>query len=114
MATIWVTPPNLGSIPENQYYNLNLQTYDTTGSVTYALIAASLPGNLTLAANGNISGNTAFVNNYVTSNFTVRAMNADSGVTDRTFTLSVISPVPPNITPNSGTLTSVIDGQYYS
>ena len=114
MATIWVTPPNLGSIPENQYYNLNLQTYDTTGSVTYALIAGSLPGNLTIASNGNISGNTAFVNNSVTSNFTVRATNADSGVTDRTFTLSVISPVPPNLTPNSGSLTSVIDGQYYS
>ena len=114
MATIWVTPPNLGSVPENQYYNLNLETYDTSGSVTYALIAGSLPGNLTIASNGNISGNTAFVNNYVTSNFTVRATNADSGVTDRTFTLSVISPVPPNLTPNSGSLTTVIDGQYYS
>lgn len=114
MATIWVTPPNLGSVPENQYYNLNLETYDTSGSVTYALIAGSLPGNLTIAGNGNISGNTAFVNNYVTSNFTVRATNANSGVTDRTFTLSVISPVPPNLTPNSGSLTSVIDGQYYS
>lgn len=114
MATIWVTPPGLGSVPENQYYNLNLETYDTTGSVTYALIAGSLPGNLTIASNGNISGNTAFVNNFVTSNFTVRATNAVNGVTDRTFTLSVISPVPPNLTPNSGSLTSVIDGQYYS
>ena len=114
MATIWVTPPNLGSIPENQYYNLNLETYDTSGSVTYALIAGGLPGNLTIASNGNISGNTLFVNNFVTSNFTVRATNAVSAVTDRTFTLTVISPVAPNLTPSSGALTSLIDGQYYS
>ena len=114
MATIWVTPPNLGSIPENQYYNLNLETYDTTGSVTYALIAGNLPGNLTIASNGNVSGNAAYVNNFVTSNFTIRATNAVAGITDRTFTLTVTSPVPPNITPNSGSLSSVIDGQYYS
>ena len=114
MATIWVTPPNLGSIPENQYYNLNLETYDTTGSVTYALIAGGLPGNLTIASNGNISGNTTFVNNFVISNFTVRATNAVSAVTDRTFTLTVTSPIAPNLTPNSGSLTTLIDGQYYS
>ena len=114
MTTIWVTPSNLGSIPENQYYNLNLQTYDTTGSVTYGIIAGALPGNLTLASNGNISGNTTYVNNFVTSNVTVRATNATGGVTDRTFTLTVTSPVPPNLTPNSGSLTSTIDGNYYS
>ena len=114
MTTIWVTNPNLGSIPENEPYDLNLETYDTSGSVTYTVISGSLPGNLILASNGTIYGNTAYVNNYSTSNFTVRATNADSQVTDRTFTLTVVSPVPPNLTPNSGTLTSTIEGDYYS
>ena len=59
-------------------------------------------------------GGFLFVNNFVTSNFTVRATNAVSAVTDRTFTLTVISPVAPNLTPSSGALTSLIDGQYYS
>ena len=114
MTTIWVTPSNLGSIPENQYYNLNLQTYDTTGSVTYGIISGALPGNLVLASNGNISGNTTYVNNSITSNVTIRATNAIGAVADRTFTLTVTSPVPPNLTPNSGSLISTIDGEYYS
>ncbi len=114
MTTIWVTNPLLGSIPENQYYNLNLDTYDTTGSVAYALISGSLPGNLSLASDGNISGNTSYVNNSVTNQFTVRATNAESQVVDRTFTLTVISPVAPNITPNSGTLSTTIEGDFYS
>jgi len=115
MAIIWVTPPNLGSTPENQYYELQLATSNNTSPVTYTLIAGTLPGNLSLASNGTVSGNVALINsNAITSNFTVRASESVTSIADRTFSLSVNSTTYPNITPASGTLTSVFSGAFYS
>lgn len=115
MAIIWATPPNLGSTPENQYYELQLATSNNTSPVTYTLIAGNLPGNLSLSSNGTVSGNVALINsNAITSNFTVRASESVTSIADRTFSLSVISTTYPNITPASGTLTSVFSGAFYS
>lgn len=117
MAAIWQTQQNLGAVAENQYYNLNFSVYDTTGGVTYTLVSGSLPNGLSLASNGNLSGNLSTItnpNNSVTSNFTVRATDSLSAISDRTFTLEVITAVPPNITPNSSSLGTVFDGTYYS
>ena len=113
MAATWITPSgSLGIIPEFQSYTLNLETYSPGSSVGYTLIAGSLPSGLSLASNGNISGNTLNVNGTVTSNFTVRATTIDA-VADRTFSLTVASTLQPNITPASGELSFTVTGDFY-
>lgn len=115
MAATWITPAgSLGIIPELTSYNLALQTYSPGSSVTYTLIAGSLPAGLLLDSNGTIYGNTLNVNSTITSNFTVRATDTLSTVSDRTFNLVVAQIESPNITPQSGNLTTVIAGDFYS
>ena len=114
MAATWITPVgSLGIIPELQYYNLNLQTYSPGSSVTYTLITGQLPPGLTLASDGNISGNTLNVTGTITSNFTVRATDTVGSVADRSFNLTVASILQPEITPNTGAIAFTIAGDYY-
>lgn len=114
MAATWITPAgSLGLIPELQYYNLNLQTYSPGSSVTYTLISGTLPAGLSLASDGNISGNTLNVTGTITSNFTVRATDTIGAVADRSFNLTVASVVQPEITPNTGAIAFTIAGDYY-
>lgn len=114
MAAIWITPAgSLGIIPELEYYNLNLETYSPGSSVSYTLISGSLPNGLLLASNGNISGTTVQVNATVTSNFTIRATDTLSAVSDRTFNLTVAQIETPNIVPASGNIGPVIAGNYF-
>jgi hypothetical protein len=115
MAAIWITPAgSLGIIPELEYYNLNLQTYSPGSTVTYTLVSGTLPSGLSLASNGNISGTTEQVNLTVTSNFTVRATDTVSEVSDRTFNLTVAQIETPNIQPESGHIGNVIAGDYFT
>ena len=115
MAATWITPAgSLGIIPELTSYNLTLQTYSPGSSVVYTLVAGSLPAGLLLDSNGTIYGNTLNVNSTVTSNFTVRATDTVSAVSDRTFNLTVAQIESPNITPQSGNLASVIEGDFYT
>lgn len=115
MAATWITPAgSLGIIPELTSYNLALQTYSPGSTVTYTLVAGSLPAGLLLDSNGTIYGNTLNVKSTVTSNFTVRATDTLSLVSDRTFNLTVAQIESPNITPQSGNLSSVIAGDFYS
>ena len=114
MAATWLTPAgSLGIIPELQYYNLNLETYSPGSAVTYTLISGQLPSGLSLAANGNISGNTLNVTGTVTSNFTVRATDTIGSVADRSFNLTVASFLQPEITPNTGAIPFTVAGNYF-
>src|SRR6056300_597432 len=114
MAATWITPAgSLGIIPELQYYNLNLETYSPGSSVAYTLISGALPAGLTLASDGNISGNTLNVAGTITSNFTVRVTDTIGSVADRSFNLTVASTLQPEITPNTGAIAFTIAGDYY-
>lgn len=114
MAATWITPAgSLGIIPELQYYNLNLETYSPGSSVAYTLISGALPAGLSLASDGNISGNTLNVTGTITSNFTVRATDTIGAVADRSFNLTVASVLQPEITPNTGAIAFTIAGEYY-
>jgi hypothetical protein len=114
MAATWITPAgSLGVIPELQTYTLNLETYSPGSSVTYTLISGALPSGLSLASNGNISGNTLNVTGTITSNFTVRATDTIGAVADRSFNLTVASVLQPEITPNTGALSFQIAGSYF-
>ena len=115
MAATWITPAgSLGIIPELTSYNLALQTYSPGSTVTYTLVAGSLPAGLLLDSNGTIYGNTLNTNLTITSNFTIRATDTVSAVSDRTFNLTVAQIESPNITPQSGNLASVIEGDFYT
>lgn len=115
MAATWITPAgSLGIIPELQSYTLNLETYSPGSSVSYVVISGSVPAGLTLSTDGNLSGITSQVNATITSNFTVRATDVTSAVSDRTFNLTVAQIESPNIQPESGSLGNIIAGEYFS
>lgn len=95
----WITPANLGSV-----YNgaISLLQVEATCDVNleYTVVSGSLPPNLTLQSNGDITGIVAWqpTNEYLQQNdqteftFTIRAYSPDHSVVmdEKTFTLTVI------------------------
>lgn len=120
MAGIWNTPPgNLGIIPSNSYFVLQLDGQDlNAGSTTFTLVAGSLPTGLSLSSTGLITGNpktdttTIFTEKFTTKEFTVRLTTTDGAVIDRAFSLSVSEPSFPNIQPSGSSLGSFVGGDY--
>lgn len=120
MAGIWNTRSgNLGMIPDQFYYELQLSASDSNaGVLSYSIIAGELPNGLTLSNIGLISGNpnmdTSSTNlqRVLTKEFTVRLTAPDNTVNDRTFSLSVSGVTPPVISPNSSSLGTYIAGDY--
>ena len=122
-APIWLTPAgDLGIIPEQEYYDLALDAYNTSGgSLTYTLIAGNLPQGLQLQStgeilgipvNGELSGVPSAVSKVVTSNFAIRITNILGEIADRTFNLTVAGLLPPVIVPAASDLGTYIDGQF--
>jgi len=87
MAVNWVTPAgDLGILVERISINISLQA-SSSGTITYSLLAGSLPRGLRL--NGNtIKGSPTEVNQFTTSKFVIRADDGED-IADRTFSLSV-------------------------
>lgn len=121
MAIVWKTPAgNLGTIPDEEYYQLDLDAIDTTGDeVTYKVISGSLPSGLRVDQNGQIlgvpnaglvEGVPTAVNRVTTSTFTVRASNAAGALTDRTFNLTVAGVSVLQIEPKNVELGEFYDG----
>ena len=130
----WITPAgDLGTIPNNQYYSLQVQT-ETTGNlaVTYGIISGALPygmqfvgenhynanGTISVAA-GTLQGVPTFLNPIAvdqsqTYRFTVRATSSAGHVTDQTFSLTVTNVFGPVISPSTTNLGEFFDGSYYS
>jgi hypothetical protein len=124
-AAIWLTPAgSLGIIPEDTYYELQLDAYNPAGgTLTFTLISGSLPSGLRLETqgfingipyNGEISGVPLAVERVTTSTFCVRITNADGFITDRTFELTIAGIDPPIPVPPSSQLATVIDGEFVS
>jgi len=122
-APIWLTAAgDLGIIPEEEYFELFLDAYNPGGgSVTFTLIAGSLPQGIELTAagiisgipTGKIGGVPAAVSKVTTSTFTVRISNSQDLVADRTFDLTVAGILPQSIIPTASSLGTYLDGTYF-
>jgi hypothetical protein len=118
---VWQTPAgSLGVIPEGIFFQQTLLATDPDlGTVTYSLIAGSLPSGVQLTANGQITGVPQAtsslqgvptpVNRDVTSKFVIRAQSL-ARIADRTFTLTVTGNDSPEFVTPAGEIGSYYDG----
>jgi hypothetical protein len=84
----WQTPAgSLGILTERIIIDIPLAATSTVGTLSYSLIAGSLPRGLRLA-NGSIKGSPVEVKRYTESRFVIRASDGED-IEDRTFTLAV-------------------------
>jgi hypothetical protein len=88
MTVTWITPAgDLGTLTERVIIEVPLQAVSDSGTVTFSLIAGSLPRGLRL--NGNIiKGSPTEVKKYTISRFVIRASD-EADLEDRTFSMAV-------------------------
>jgi hypothetical protein len=88
MTVTWITPAgDLGTLTERVIIEVPLQAVSDSGTVTFSLIAGSLPRGLRL--NGNIiKGSPTEVKKYTISRFVIRARD-EADLEDRTFSMAV-------------------------
>ena len=116
----WITPGgDLGTIPNGQFYQLQLQAETNTGApITYSFVSGELPDGMQLISNGYLQGVPEFLNPVVvdqnqTYRFTVRATTG-TNIIDRSFSLSITNVYGPVIEPSTTLLGQFFDGTYYS
>ena len=118
---VWTTfAGHLGTIQENEYYNLPVIATAGGSDIVYSLIAGKLPPGLLIRRDGVIEGQPTTkvdvagipqeVGQDVLSTFAIRAV-ADNIVTDRTFSLTVTGQDAPVFITAGGTLGTFIDGE---
>jgi hypothetical protein len=84
----WITPAgSLGKLIERVIVDIPLVATSNIGTVTYSLIAGSLPRGLRLIGN-SIKGSPTEVRQFTTSKFVIRADDG-ADIEDRTFSISV-------------------------
>ena len=103
---------SVGSFPDGARTGIriviNANDPDSAGNVTYELQSGSLPSGLSLTSEGSeggiavISGNASAVGTDTTSNFVLRAVDAASNTTSRSFSITILAPVNQSFT-SSGT-----------
>jgi hypothetical protein len=116
---IWITPAgDLGVISELLYYEKQFDAYNSLGgSVTYSIIAGSLPPGLSLSSTGLLNGIPNSISKATEYTFAVRASNGVV-VSDRTFTITVANSVIPELKPVAQAfadqfITDYVDIQFY-
>ena len=106
MATpVWTTTAGkIATIDEQGAYSLQLEanTSDST-TITYSVIAGSLPAGMQVTTDGLLTGTPAEVAKRTLYTFVVRA-TAGTAITDRTFSLDVEGADTPTFTTASGQL----------
>ena len=102
----WTTPAgSLGTIPELKTYSFTLGYYNPNNDpISFSVIAGALPDGLAIVGN-TIAGTPSGISVVTTSEFTIRLTDANGGITDRTFNLTVAGLVQPKMYPASGNLT---------
>lgn len=120
----WATPAgNLGTVPDSEYFALQLSAIDTSGAtITYSIISGDAPNGIRLSANGILQGiatilNPIAVDQQQTYRFTVRATSTSGKILDRGFNLTITNVYGPIIQPyaeNIKYLGSFFDGDYFS
>lgn len=124
-SPVWKTKKgNLGTIQEQEFYELLLNAIDPDGgNIEYKIISGSLPPGLILDSTGNISGfpkdrysvvGVPFdVSEDVTSTFCCRATSVSTNqISDRTFSITVTGQDAPEIITPDQLLTTVFDGSF--
>jgi hypothetical protein len=87
----WTTAADLGSALVNENYSNTLVATDLS-SITYSVaVGSSLPANLTLAANGLLSGSVSSANTY---SFAIVATDTANLSNTRTFSISITQGEP--------------------
>lgn len=86
LAPVWSTSTTLTAFTKNVAYSNTLVANDDSGSTpTYSIVSGSLPTGLSLNSSTGLISGTASTS--LTATFTVRATDANSKYSDRTFTL---------------------------
>lgn len=104
---IWLTPAgNLGIVPEAEFYQYELDGYDTSGGILkFSKISGTLPPGLQVTSTGSIQGipiSTGGPDLNQEYTFTVRLQNLSTMlVADRTFNITVTNVAPPIIIPKT-------------
>jgi Putative Ig domain len=110
---IWITPSgSLGTYPFSVPLSLLVVATPVlpATSLTYSLLAGSLPSGTSLNTNlGLIAGTPALVTSSTTYTFTIRATDNLGNIRDRTFSIGVTGNVTPAITTPSGVLLTTQD-----
>lgn len=116
----WITKGgNLGTIPENVFYEKGVEAVDSGGAtVLYRHLSGTLPPGLQILTTGTIQGiPQATVTNAkddsYTYTFAVRASNADGDVADRSFSVTISGLVAPVLVNTPGKINTIFDGTYY-
>ena len=115
----WITAVgNLGVVPSLEYYQYQLDAYDTAGgTLVYAKISGSLPPGIQLTPLGLLQGipvSTAGPDQNQLYTFTVRVVNQSDGLlADRTFFITITNVSPPVITPHSTITGNINLGSYF-
>ena len=120
-APVWYTKQsNLGVIQEGAFYQFGLDARDPSGGdIEYYVVAGSMPDGIELSVTGTVFGQPkklvkgvpVEVSQDVTNRFTVRAIDNELKVTDKTFSLTVTGQDIPVFT-STTFLGSWIDYQY--
>ena len=110
---IWNTPAgSIGSFPYgySMLFVLSASPVDPATTVTYQVLAGSLPGGIALnTTTGVLSGTPTLVTSDSLSTFTVRATDNLNNIRDRTFTMLVTGAATPQFTTQSGVILSTQD-----
>ena len=115
---VWITPSgNLGTFPEAEFFSLDLQVNNPTGSpVTFTFLSGQLPPGLQVVRSGSLQGVPIVTDpgpkdETRTYKFTIRATcQTPVVVVDRTFSFTVSNINPPEIIPDSQLLGEFFDG----
>jgi hypothetical protein len=115
----WITAVgNLGIVPCLEYYQYQLDAYDTAGgTLVYAKISGTLPPGIQITPEGVLQGipvSTAGPDQNQKYTFTVRVVNQSDGLlADRTFFITITNVAPPVITPHSTITGNINLGSYF-
>ena len=112
---VWITPAgSLGVIPETKIYRNSLVATDPdAGTVTYRVIAGTLPAGMQFSPAGLLTGTPYTVNENTVSRFTVRATTGTK-IADRTFSLTVTGNNAPTWITPAGSLGEYFEITYFS
>lgn len=113
----WITPKgDLGTVPENFYYSRQLEATDSDNQpLIYSFLSGQLPGGLYVTRTGELRGIPTIlssVNQKAISTFTVRAINPQGKVSDRSFSLTVSNINGPQISPRPDLIGAWFDGTF--
>ena len=116
----WITKGgNLGTIPENVFYEKGVEAVDSGGAtVLYRHLSGTLPPGLQILSTGTIQGipqatATNAKDDSYTYTFAIRASNADGDVSDRSFSVTISGLVAPVLVNTPGKINTIFDGTYY-